>query len=91
MNLNFVENLVVLRVYPSAVESEASSFDISIFSSGISHIRRYSYRLYFDALFLILLTFFESLRVVLKNMVPLLMISAKLSTLVFLEIKVMTS
>ena len=91
MNLNFVENLVVLRVYPSPVESEASSFDISIFSPGISHIRRYSYRLHFDALFLILLTFFESLRVVLKNMVPLLMISAKLSTLVFLEIKVMTS
>ena len=39
-------------------------------------------------LFLILLTFFESLKIVLINMVTVLMISAKMATLGLLKIKV---
>ena len=44
--------------------------------------------MHFDTQFLILLTFFESLKVVLINIVTILMISAKLATPGLLEIKV---
>ena len=47
-----------------------SSADISIFSPEItkfSFIKKYRYRLHFDAQFLILLTFFESSKVVSIN------------------------
>ena len=60
-----------------------SSADISIFSSEISkycYIRTYRYRLHFDTQFLILLTFFESLRSVFSKHGYNLMISAKLAT-----------
>ena len=76
-----------------------SSADFSIFSLEISNfyfIKKCSYRLHFNTKFLILLTFFESLKVVLINILAILMMmSAKLATLGLLKIyefwkKVMT-
>ena len=67
------------------------SADISIFSLEISkfcYIKKYRYRLHFDTKFLILLTFFESLKIVLINMVTIFMMSAKMTTLGLLKIKV---
>ena len=66
------------------------SADISIFSSEISkfcYIRKYRYRLHFSISFLILLIFFESLKIFLKNIVTILMMSAKLATPGLLNIK----
>ena len=68
-----------------------SSADISISSSEISkfcYIKKYRYRLHFGAQFLILLTFFESLKIFLINMLTFLMTSAKLATPGLLKIKV---
>ena len=68
-----------------------SSADISIFSPEISkfcYIKKYRYRLHFGTLFLILLTFFDSLKILLINMVTIWMMAAKLATLGFLKIKV---
>ena len=68
-----------------------SSADISVFSPEINsfcYIKKYRHRLHFNALFLILLTFFEFLKVVLINMVAILMMSVKLATLGLLKMKV---
>ena len=68
-----------------------SSADISILSPGISnfcYIIKYRYRLHFNTYFLILLTLFDSLKVVLINVDSILMMSANLATLGFLKIKV---
>ena len=65
--------------------------------SKFCYIKKYRYRLYFDtswnyssmdALFLILLTFFESWKKFLINMVTILMMSAKVATPGLLKIKV---
>ena len=56
---------------------------LSIFSPKISkfcYIKKYTNRLEFDRWFLISLTFLESLVIVLINMVPILMMSAKITT-----------
>ena len=61
-----------------------SSANIRSFSPEISnfyYIKKYRYRLHFNTQFLILLTFFESLKIVLINMVAILMMSTKLSPL----------
>ena len=67
------------------------SFDyISICSPKISkfcYVKKYRYRMYFALWFLILLNFFESLKIVLTNMVTILMTPAKLATLDLLKIK----
>ena len=68
-----------------------SSADISNFSPGISkfcYIKKYMYRLHFDAKFLILLTFLESLKIVLIKKVTILMMPAKMATPGLLKIKV---
>ena len=68
-----------------------SSADISIFSLEISkffYIKKYTYRLDFDTQFLILLTFLQSLVIVLINMVTILMMSAKITTPGLLKIRV---
>ena len=68
-----------------------SSADISIFSPEISkfcYIKKYKCRFGFDADFIILVTFPGSLIIVLKNMVKILMISAKMATLGLLKIRV---
>ena len=68
-----------------------SSLDISISSAEISRfcfIKKNRYRLYFDTDFLILLTFFESLKIVLIKMVTILMMSTKMATLSFPKIKI---
>ena len=60
-----------------------TSADISIFSQEISkfcYIKKYRYRLHFDAQFLTLLTFLEPLKIVLINMVRILMMSAQMVT-----------
>ena len=62
----------------------AEYYDIGIFSPEINNLRyikKYTYRLHFNAKFLILLTFFESLKVVLINVVAILMMSAKFAAL----------
>ena len=56
--------------------------------SKFCYIKKYRYRLYFDTLFLILLTFSESWKTFLINMVKILMMSAKVATLGFLKLKV---
>ena len=69
-----------------------SSADIRIFSPEITkflYIKKYRYRLHFHTYFQILLTFFESLKIHLINMVTILMISAKMATLGLLKIKVL--
>ena len=69
-----------------------SSADIRIFSPEISkfcYIKKYRYRLYFDALFVFVLTFLESLLIVTINMVKILMMSAKMATPGLLKIKVL--
>ena len=68
-----------------------SSADISIFLPKISkcyYIKKYRYRFHLDRQFLILLTFLETLRIVLINMVTILMMSAKMATPGLLKIKV---
>ena len=68
-----------------------SSGDISIFLREISKFcynKKYGYRLYFDTLFLILLTFFDSWNIFWINMVTILMMSAKMATLGLLKTKV---
>ena len=49
--------------------------------STLCYIKKYRFRLHFDALFQILLSFFESLKIVLINMVIILMMSAKMAAL----------
>ena len=68
-----------------------SSADIITFSLEISKlccIKKCRYRLHFDAWFLILLIFLESLKIVLINLVTILMISAKMASPGLLKIKV---
>ena len=67
-----------------------SSADIIIFSPEIRkfyYIKKCKYKLHFD-IFLIVLTFFHSLKMILINMVIILMMSTKKATLALLEIKV---
>ena len=67
------------------------SADISNFSPEISkfcYIKKYMYRLHFDTKFLILLTFLESLKIVLIKKVIILMMSAKMATPGLLKITV---
>ena len=67
------------------------SADISIFSPEISkfgYVKKYRYRLGFVPLFLILLTFLESLIIGLINMVTNLMMSTKMSTPNLFKIKI---
>ena len=68
-----------------------SSADISIFSrecSTFCYIKKCTYRLEFDRQFLILLTFLESVVIVLINMVTILMMSTKITTPGLLKIRV---
>ena len=68
-----------------------SSADISIFSPEISkfcYIKKYRYRFHLDTYFLTLLTFLESLRIVLINMVKILMMSAKMANPGLLKTKI---
>ena len=63
-----------------------SSAHISTFSAEISKFC-YRYILHFNKQFLIFLTLFDPLKVVLINMVAILMMSAKLATLGLFKIK----
>ena len=73
------------------VTQPLGSAGISIFSpetSKLCYIKKYRYRLHFDVQFTSLLNFFESLKIVLINMVATLMMSAKMSTLGLLKEKI---
>ena len=68
-----------------------SRADISNFSPEIikfCYIKKYMYRLHFDTKFLIVLAFFESLRIVSIKKVTSLMMSAKMATPGLLKITV---
>ena len=52
-------------------------------------IKKYKYRFHFGTKFLILLRFFEFLKIVFINMVTIWMMSAKMVTLGLLKIKVL--
>ena len=68
-----------------------SPADISNFSPEIRkfcYIKKYMNRLHFDTKFSILLTFLESLKIVLIKIVTILMMSAKMATLCLLKITV---
>ena len=68
-----------------------SPADISNFSPEISqviYIKKYMYRLHFDSKFLIVLTFLESLKIVLVKKITILMMPAKMGTSGLLKIKV---
>ena len=73
------------------VTRSLSSNDISIFSPEISkfcYMKKYRYRLHIDTSFVVLLTYFESLKISLMNMVAILMMSAKIATLGLLKITI---
>ena len=68
-----------------------SSPDISIFLQEISkfwYIKKYRYRFHLDRKFIILLTFLESLRIALINLVTILMMSTKMATQSLLKINI---
>ena len=72
------------------VTHSLSSAGISNFSPEISkfcYIKKYMYRLHFDTKFIILLTFLESLKIVLIKNVTILMMSEKMATPGLLRIK----
>ena len=57
--------------------------------SKFCYIKKYKYRFHLDIKLLILLTFLESLRIVLINVVKITMMSAKMATSGLLEIKIL--
>ena len=68
-----------------------SPADISNFSPEIikfCNIKKYMYRLHFDTKFLVLLTFLESVKMVLIKKITILMMSAKMATPGLLKITV---
>ena len=58
-------------------------------NSKFCYIKKYKYRFHLDIKLLILLTFLESLRIVLINVVKITMMSAKMATSGLLEIKIL--
>ena len=79
------------RKYTNHVTHLFSSASISIFSLEINnfhYVRKYRYTSNFNTWFLILFTFFESIKVFLINMFAVLMTSAKMATLGLLTEKV---
>ena len=73
------------------VTNPLSSADICIFSLEIikfCYVKKYRYRLHFDTSLLTLLTFLESLNIVLINLFILLMMSVKRATPGLLKIMV---
>ena len=82
------------KKYINHVTHLLSSASISIFSLQISnfhYIRKYRYTSNFNTWFLILFTFFESLKVFLINMFAVLITSSKMATLGLLKEKVFWS
>ena len=72
-----------IQKYINHVTHPLSSADISSFSLEIRkfcYIKKYMYRLHFDTKFLILLTFLESLKIILIKKVIVFMMSAKMAT-----------
>ena len=79
----------IQKVFESCNTPPLTRFaDISVFSPEFCYIKKYRYRLHFNTQFLIVLAFFESLKIVLINMVTILTMSEKLATLDFLKIKI---
>ena len=81
----------IKKKYMNYVTQTLRSADISVFSPEISKfcsVKKYRYRFHFGTLFLILLTFFGSLKIVLIDMITNSMMSAKMATLVLVKIKV---
>ena len=77
--------------YMNHVTHPLSSVDISIFLTELGkfcYMKKYRCRFHLNTYFLTLLTFLESLRIVLKNVVKILMMSAKMATLGLLRIKI---
>ena len=75
------------------VTKPLDSAKISVFSPEIRkycYIKKYRYRLHFDAWFLILFTFLEPLKIALINTVIILMMSAEVATVVLLRIKLLS-
>ena len=78
------------KLYESR-DTPLSCADISIFLPEISkfcYIKKYRYRFHLDTYFLTVLTFLESTRIVLINMVKILIMSAKMATPGLLKIKI---
>ena len=79
----------IQKIYESH-DTSLSSADVSIFLLEISkvcYIKKYRYRLHFDIWFLILLNFLECLKIFLINMVTILTMSARMSTLAILRLE----
>ena len=57
--------------------------------SKFSYIKKYKYRFHLDTKLLILVTFLESLRFVLINVVKIMMMSTKMAISGLLEIKIL--
>ena len=66
--------------------SATAFFSLEI--SKICYTKKYRYRLYFDTLVLILLTFIESLKIFLKNLALILIMRVKIAMPGFLKTKV---
>ena len=75
-----------LKKIQKIYESRDSIFSLEI--RKFCYIKKYRYISNFDTQFLILLTFFESLKIVLINMGIIFMILAKLATLGLIKIKI---
>ena len=68
-----------------------SSTDMSFFSPEISKfclIKKYMHRLHVDTKLIILLTFLESIKIVLIKKIAILVTSAKMATPDFLKVKI---
>ena len=82
-----------IQKYMNHVTEPLDSAKISVFSPEIRkycYIKKYRYRLHFDAWFLILFTFLEPLKIALINTVIILMMSAEVATVVLLRIKLLS-
>ena len=89
--------LATVTTYLKKIQKVYESRDIPLafhwhqqFSTEISkvcYIKKYRYRLHFDIWFLILLNFLECLKIFLINMVTILTMSARMSTLAILRLE----
>ena len=78
------------KKYIKSRDIRLSSGNIRLFSPEIGkfwYVKKYRYRLHFDTQFLVLVTFFESFKIVLINMVTILMMTSKMTSPYLLKIK----
>ena len=89
---NLAAIIPYLRKKQKIYDPHDTPLEFCIFSLQISkfcYIKKHRYRFYFDIWFLILSNFFESIKIVLGNMVTISMMSVKMATLGLLKIAIL--